>query len=144
VIANYSEPGWAERIRDQVGAVDVVFDGVGGEIGLVCFGLLADGGRFVPYGMASGSFTPIPENEVVKRHIRVLRAAPKSAADLTRLTRRALEEAVAGRLCPVIGQTYRLEQAADAHAAITARATVGKTLLLVGAASTAPNTSEPP
>ncbi|MFB9838212.1 zinc-binding dehydrogenase, partial [Actinoallomurus acaciae] len=37
----------------------------------------------------------------------------------------------AGRLRPVIGQRFPLERAADAHAAIEARATVGKTLLEV-------------
>jgi NADPH2:quinone reductase len=31
----------------------------------------------------------------------------------------------------VIGQTFSLERAADAHAAIEQRATIGKTLLLV-------------
>lgn len=35
---------------------------------------------------------------------------------------------------PLIGQTFPLERAADAHAAIAARATVGKTLLLTRAA----------
>jgi NADPH2:quinone reductase len=32
----------------------------------------------------------------------------------------------------VIGQRFPLERAAEAHAAIEARATVGKTLLMVG------------
>ena len=40
-------------------------------------------------------------------------------------------EAAAGRLRPLIGQRFPLERAADAHAAIEARATVGKTLLEV-------------
>lgn len=40
-------------------------------------------------------------------------------------------QAAGGRLRPVIGQTYPLERAADAHAAIASRATVGKTLLVV-------------
>lgn len=44
----------------------------------------------------------------------------------------ALTEAAAGRLEPVIGQTFPLGRAADAHAAIEARATVAKTLLLTG------------
>jgi NADPH2:quinone reductase len=33
-------------------------------------------------------------------------------------------------LIPVIGQTFPLEQAADAHRAMEDRATVGKTLLI--------------
>jgi len=39
--------------------------------------------------------------------------------------------AVAGSVRPVIGQTFPLERAADAHAAVENRITVGKTLLLV-------------
>jgi NADPH:quinone reductase len=41
----------------------------------------------------------------------------------------ALAEAAAGRLRPVIGQRFPLERAADAHAAIESRSTIGKTLL---------------
>lgn len=135
VIADYSEPGWAERLRDQAGAVDVVFDGVGGEIGLACLGMLGEGGRFIPYGMASGSFTPIPEAATAARHVQVLRSALRSPEELRVLTRRALDEARSGRLRPVIGQTFPLERAADAHAAIGARATVGKTLLVTSPTS---------
>jgi NADPH2:quinone reductase len=46
-------------------------------------------------------------------------------------TRSALAEAAAGRLRPVIGQRFPLERAANAHAAIESRSTVGKTLLEV-------------
>jgi NADPH2:quinone reductase len=42
----------------------------------------------------------------------------------------ALAEAAAGRLRPVIGQTFPLDRAADAHEAMERRATIGKTLLL--------------
>jgi NADPH:quinone reductase len=42
---------------------------------------------------------------------------------------RTATEAAAGRLRPLIGQRFPLDRAADAHAAIESRATVGKTLL---------------
>jgi NADPH2:quinone reductase len=45
------------------------------------------------------------------------------------LSQAALAEAAADRLRPLIGQRHPLERAADAHAAIESRATVGKTLL---------------
>jgi NADPH2:quinone reductase len=45
------------------------------------------------------------------------------------LSTQALALAAAGRLRPVVGQTFALERAGDAHAAIEARATIGKTLL---------------
>ena len=48
-----------------------------------------------------------------------------------RPAREHTERALAGDLKPVIGQRFPLERAADAHAAIEARATVGKTLLVV-------------
>lgn len=51
------------------------------------------------------------------------------APDINELTREALAEAAAGRLRPTIGQTFALDDAAAAHAAIEARATLGKTLL---------------
>jgi NADPH2:quinone reductase len=41
----------------------------------------------------------------------------------------ALATAAAGRLQPLIGRPFPLEQAAAAHAAVEARATVGKTVL---------------
>jgi NADPH2:quinone reductase len=131
VALDYSEPGWVDRVTDQVGALDVVFDGVGGDIGLAAFGLLAEHGRFLPFGMASGAFTPIPEDDVEHRHLSVVRSGPKGLEEMNELTRRALAAASAGEVRPVIGQTFPLERASEAHAAIAARATVGKTLLLV-------------
>jgi NADPH2:quinone reductase len=128
---DYSTPGWADRVRAQAGAIDVVFDGVGGEIGRTAVDLLRDGGRCLLYGMASGAFTQVPDDEADRRGITVLRGAPLSPLQMADLTRRALGEAAAGRLRPVVGQTFPLEGAADAHAAMAARATVGKTLLLV-------------
>jgi NADPH2:quinone reductase len=47
------------------------------------------------------------------------------------LTESALAEAAAGRLRPLIGQRFPLERAADAHALIESRRTIGKTLLEV-------------
>ena len=130
VAVDYGEPGWVEHVRDEVGDVDVVFDGVGGEIGRAAFDLVGPGGRFCPFGLASGSFTVIPDELAAERGVTVVRGAPPTPEDMQALTRSALAEAVAGRLRPVIGQTFPLARAADAHAAIEARDTVGKTLLL--------------
>jgi NADPH2:quinone reductase len=45
------------------------------------------------------------------------------------LSEQALALAAAGRLRPVVGQTFALDRAGEAHAAIETRATIGKTLL---------------
>jgi NADPH2:quinone reductase len=128
---DYTEPGWAERLREQLGGVDVAFDGVGGEAGRAAFELVRAGGRFCPFGMASGAFARIPEGEAERRNVTVVRGGPMPPEEARALARACLAEAVARRLRPVIGQRFPLDRAADAHAAIEARATIGKTLLVV-------------
>jgi NADPH:quinone reductase len=55
---------------------------------------------------------------------------PYEPAVFRPLAAAALAEAAAGRLRPVIGQTFPLDLAADAHAALEARTALAKTLLL--------------
>ena len=131
VTVDYSHDGWERQVRDLAGQVDVVFDGVGGDIGLAAFGLIGAGGRFCPFGMASGSFAPVPPDLARDRQVTVRAGAGGSPEELAELARTALAEAAAGRLRPVIGQEFELAEAARAHAAIEARQTVGKTLLAV-------------
>ena len=131
VTVDYSHDGWERQVRDLAGQVDVVFDGVGGDIGLAAFGLLGAGGRFCPFGMASGSFAPVPPDLARDRQVTVRAGAGGSPEELAELVRTALAEAAARRLRPVIGQEFELAEAARAHAAIEARQTVGKTLLAV-------------
>jgi NADPH:quinone reductase len=131
VTVDYTEPGWAERLRERLGGVDVAFDGVGGQAGQAAFGLVRAGGRFCQFGMASGAFARIPDGEAGRRRVTLLRGAQITPEETRALARAALAEAVAGRLRPVIGQRFPLEGAADAHAAIESRATIGKTLLFV-------------
>jgi NADPH:quinone reductase len=128
---DYSQDGWERQVRDLAGEVDVVFDGVGGDIGLAAFGLLRAGGRFCPFGMASGSFAPVTPDLAQARQVTVRAGAGGSPEELAELARTALAEAAAGRLRPVVGQEFELNDAARAHAAIEARETVGKTLLTV-------------
>ena len=126
---DYRQDDWVRQVRQVAGEVDVVFDGVGGDIGLAAFGLLGAGGRFCPFGMASGSFAPVSAELAQAHRVTVRPGAPASAEELLELVRTVLAEAAAGRIRPVIGQEYGLAEAAAAHAAIEARQTVGKTLL---------------
>lgn len=126
---DYLEPDWAAAVAAQAGDVDVVYDGVGGTVGRAAFDLLAADGRYAGFGMAGGSFADIPPGH--RPDVGRLGLGPVTPERSADLTRRALDLAAAGALRPVIGQRFRLDQAADAHAAIEARATVGKTLLVV-------------
>lgn len=131
VAIDYRDHDWAQQVLDVGGGVDVAFDGVGGDIGRTAFGLLRAGGRFCPFGMASGGFATVSAQEAQARGVAVLRGGPPSPEELVALVRATLAEAAAGRLRPVIGQEHALEDAARAHGAIETRATVGKTLLVV-------------
>ncbi|MGI5164787.1 zinc-binding dehydrogenase [Spirillospora sp. CA-253888] len=123
---DYTVPGWAEGVAP----VDVVLDGVGGDIGRAAFGLLGPGGRMVSFGLASGEWAGIAEEDAAERGVTLVQG--NATPELMReYTLGALDEAAAGRLRPLIGQRFPLERAADAHAAIESRAGVGKTLLEV-------------
>jgi NADPH2:quinone reductase len=124
---DYTGPGWTA----DVSGVDVVFDGVGGEIARDAFGLLREGGRMIMYGAASGAFAAIPDADAARRGVRLLRGVPVTPAQMRELTIAALDEAAARRLRPLIGQTFPLERAAGAHRSIERRESVGKTLLRV-------------
>ena len=89
--------------------------------------LVYAGGRFVSFGVASGGPTTARRDDVTTYGFEALSGI---AARASELTVRVLAETAAGRLRPVIGQTYPLAEAAAAHAAMESRATVGKTLLL--------------
>jgi NADPH2:quinone reductase len=81
--------------------------------------------------MASGSFAPVTPELAQARQVTVLAGAAASPEEMMALVRTVLTEAAASRIRPVIGQEFGLAAAADAHAAIEARTTIGKTLLTV-------------
>ena len=132
VAVDYGRGGWTEQVTAALdgASVDVVFDGVGGSIGRDAFGLLGPGGRLCTFGMSSGTFTAVSEQELAERGVTRVRGARSTPSELSGLTARALAGAAAGALRPVIGQQVPLAGAGDAHRAIETRATIGKTLLV--------------
>ncbi|MGW6602685.1 zinc-binding dehydrogenase [Streptomyces sp. NPDC055036] len=126
---------WPVRAREALGArgADVVLEGVGGELGLAAFPLTADGGRFSAHGAPTGAFAPVDARHAADRKIRLLGIADVRIPrrETVRLAARALAETAAGRLRPVIGGTFPLDEAAEAHRAIEGRGLLGKVLLTV-------------
>ncbi|MEH1031440.1 zinc-binding dehydrogenase [Micromonospora profundi] len=132
---DYTRPDWIHRVREVTGGgAALVYDGAGGPLGTAALEAVADGGRFVTYGTADGFAEPDPES-AARRGIRVLAPlldSPPDQATVRELLGLALERAAQGRLRPAIGATYPLERAEDAHRALAERATVGKSLLVIG------------
>jgi NADPH2:quinone reductase len=131
---DYGEAGWTAAILDATGGrrPTVVLDGIGGAIGGDAFELMADGGRFSAHGTPSGSFAPIDPCESARRGVTVTTIADLQFADgdRSRLLNAVLAELDAGKLAPLVGQTFSLAEAPKAHLAIESRETVAKTLLL--------------
>ncbi|QXE36134.1 zinc-binding dehydrogenase [Streptomyces sp. GMY02] len=127
--------GWQDRAREALGpaGADVVLDGVGGEPGLAAYRLTAKGGRFSAHGAPTGAFTSVDARDAADREVTLLGIMDVQLTEehRVRLCARALREAAAGRLRPMIGGTFPLEQAADAHRAIEGRGLVGKVVLTV-------------
>lgn len=136
VTVDYSEPGWAKQVHEITAGrgADVVFDGAGGQLGAAAFEAIAAGGRFSAHGVSDGGFAALDREEAERREVMVHGIGSYAPADFRRLAARALAEAAAGRIRPVIGQTFPLDRAAEAHTALEARTTVGKTVLLRPAA----------
>lgn len=112
---------------------DVVFDGVGGRLGRAAFEVVARGGRFSVHGASSGEVTHVDPAEARRRGVEVIGIEQLFGfgPHLMRWAGQVLSAAGAGLVRPVIGQTFPLERAADAHAAVENRTAVGKTLLLI-------------
>ena len=99
---DYTEPGW-ER---TAGPVDVVFDGVGGAIARAAFGLLGHGGRMVSYGLASGAWSDVSEEEATARGVQRIGLSRPDPAAARAFTARAL--AAAARGAPAAGDRRAL------------------------------------
>ncbi|MFI9505311.1 zinc-binding dehydrogenase [Nocardia sp. NPDC052566] len=135
VVLDYSEADWAAKARAATGdaGVQVALDGAGGGFGTAALGAVADGGRFIGYGAAAGEFAALDQEAAAARGIAVTGLMDLTAGDTDwhALAERAQNEAVAGRLEVVIGQSFPLDQAGRAHAAIESRTAFGRTVLTV-------------
>jgi NADPH:quinone reductase len=136
VAVDYTAPDWDSRVREALDGreVTVALDGVGGELGRGALELLGPGGRLILFGSASGEPTPLTVGDLFSRGLTVSAAIGarimRRPGGLRDLEEQALAAAASGRLVPLVGQRFALAEAAAAHAAIEARATVGKTVLV--------------
>jgi len=132
-VVDTGSPHWLAEARALLPAgADVVLDNVGGELGAASVALVSDGARWSSHGTPGGSFTSIDPAEVQRRRLSVhgIGAAQFDTAQRMRLMRRGLELAASGELSTVVGQTFPLELAGEAHRAIEERRVFGATVLV--------------
>jgi NADPH2:quinone reductase len=114
---------------------DVAFDPVGGDVFAACLAVLRPLGTLVAVGFAGGLWQDVSPALLVGRNVavrgfylgRLMRHDPG-------LVRAAAEEVLGlwqeGAVRPVVGATFPLEQAAEAHRSIDERRHVGKVVLV--------------
>jgi NADPH2:quinone reductase len=119
-----------ERVR-----ADVVLDSVGGDVFERSFGVLKPLGTVVGIGFAGGWWKPLDPSPLVGRNLglqgfylgRLMRHRPD-------VVREAIREVVAlweqGAVKPLVGATFPLEAAPEAHRLIEERRSVGKVVLV--------------
>jgi NADPH2:quinone reductase len=123
------------RLTDNRG-VDLVFDPVGGDRFLDSVRALAVGGRLLVVGFAGGAIPEVKVNRLLLKNTSVVGVAwgeyTRVDPDMPQRVGRALGELWdAGKLHPVVGNTYPLERAADALCDLEGRRAVGKLVLKV-------------
>ncbi|ACQ82327.1 Alcohol dehydrogenase zinc-binding domain protein [Beutenbergia cavernae DSM 12333] len=134
VVVDYTRPDWDDVVRQLAPPPTVVFDAVGGDVGRRAYALLAPGGRLVRYGWTSGEQTAYDDAD--RRVVDVLGPAMVAReGGLASLESEALARAADGTRVPLVGSTFPLADAADAHRALEARETHGKVVLLTPRAS---------
>ena len=105
----------------------------GGEAGRGAMDLLVPGGRLVLYGWSSGEPTEVAATDIVAAGVTVSAAVGprilKRPGGFRDLETQALAMAASGEWAPLIHR-FPLADAAAAHAALEARATTGKVVLV--------------
>jgi NADPH2:quinone reductase len=123
-----------DDFTDRVQA-DLVLDAVGGDIFKRSIGALNPLGTIVAIGYADGWWDPLDTALMVGRNLslngfylgRLMKLRPAVVQEATREVVALWES---GAVKPVVGATFPLEQAADAHRLIEERKSVGKVVLV--------------
>ena len=120
---------------DEIAPVDVVFDPVGGQLLLDSMALLRPLGVAIAIGFAGGPWPPLEPALLVGRNTgvqgfylgRLMKRRPdvvrEAALELLRLWR-------TGRVHPIVGATFPLAAASEAHRLVEERRSTGKVVLV--------------
>ncbi|HLI87628.1 MAG TPA: NADPH:quinone oxidoreductase family protein [Ktedonobacteraceae bacterium] len=134
---DYTKDNWVEEVKaatDGRGA-DIILEMVGGTIGEQSLRCLAPFGRMVVFGAASGQAVQFTGRQLMYRNQAIigywLSAWMQRTDRIAAAASELMQFLAAGKLRIIVGQTFPLAQAAEAHRAIAERRTTGKVVLLV-------------
>ncbi len=134
---NYRTDDYVEALRQSAGGVDVSLNMVGGSYLARDIRLLAPDGRLVMIAFLEGPKAELNFAQIMTKRLTVTGATlrPQSVAAKARMAE-ALKTQVwplisAGRIKPIMDQTFPLEDAAAAHARMESSAHIGKIVLTI-------------
>ena len=128
VVFCYLETPVADAVADATGGrgVDAVVDTTGGPRFAEHLAAMAPDGRLVTCGAHAGEVVPLDIIELFRRGHRILGFRVATPDEI----RTALELALTGRISVPVDLTFRLAEAAEAHAYMAERRHVGKIVLV--------------
>ncbi|MGZ3624986.1 MAG: zinc-binding dehydrogenase, partial [Ktedonobacteraceae bacterium] len=134
---NYTEQDWVEQVKHATGGkgADIILEMVGGTISDQSLQCLAPFGRMIIYGVASGQIAQFSGPQLMFKNQAIIGywlSGQISRPDrITLAIMSLMQYLLSGQLEIIVGQTFSLKQAVEAHKAIAARKTTGKVVLLV-------------
>lgn len=138
ILIDYRAEDFVERIRRETSGADVILDIMGAAYLDRNLAALAPDGRLVIIGMQGGVKAELNIATLIGKRLRVIGTALRGRPPGGRHGKAAVVAAVvgsvwpmvaAGRVRPVIGARYPVEQAGEAHRALAAGEVFGKVVL---------------
>jgi NADPH2:quinone reductase len=132
----YTRENFAERVKQITGGakVPVVFDSVGKDTFAGSLDCLKPRGLLAVFGNGSGPVTGVDLNTLSRGSFYVTRPTlmtyTATRKDLEAAAKELFDVVQSGKVKIEVNQTYRLEDAAQAHRDLEARKTTGSTVLL--------------
>lgn len=129
VLINYREEDLVERVRRETGkrGVDVCVDYIGKDTWVQSLHCTAKGGRVVTCGATTGYDPRTDIRHIFFRQLEIIGSTMGSRNELLAPLRLIIE----GRMRPVVGKVFPLEQTADAHRLMESRTLKGKAVIRI-------------
>ncbi len=134
---NYTEENWVEQVKNATRGqgTDIILEMVGGEIAEQSLKCLAPFGRMVIYGAASGKISQFSGIQLMYKNQAIigywLTSQLQRADRIAMAAMELMQFLASGKLQIIVGQTFPLAEASQAHQAVAERRTMGKVVLLV-------------
>jgi len=131
VVINYERDDFEAIVMERTDGrgVDLVMECVGGDVFTKSIRCLANGGRLVVYGQASGKESTFSPRELYRRGATIT-SIVRSEEATKEAVERILNWLREGKVKPIVGEVHPLEQAGLAQLRLETRQTKGKVVLV--------------